>query len=95
MAGKEWSPRVNYELVEKALIREIEETIRSTKELTRYEGPDYKFGDFVSDKTWDLEDYRYIGWNSGILMAYLDLADKLKMKLPEELVKQANHYVYE
>lgn len=95
MAGKEWSPVFNYYEVEKSLIREIEGAIRAMKELTKYAGPDHEFGNVVALNTWDPEDYRYIGWNSGMLVAYLDLSDKLKMKLPKELVTRANHYIYE
>lgn len=95
MAGpKDWSPKVNYE-VERILIREIEGSIRAMKDLTKYAGPDHEFGNFVALNTWDVEDYRYIGWNTGMLIAYLDLAGKLKIKLPEELVTRGNYYIYE
>jgi hypothetical protein len=97
MARKEWypgSPRGTASMTPLIADR-LEEIIEMQRGITDYDGPDDGWDMHVANRVWPVDTYRNIGYNSGYMGAFLDIAFITDVKIPDTLRDRAQKYVYQ
>lgn len=91
--GRDWRPGKPGEF-DKLLKDMLEESIEAQRSMTEYKGPDEGWETHVANKSWGVDTYQKIGWNSGFIAATLNVVENMKSMVPESLVKEARYYIY-
>jgi hypothetical protein len=77
-----------------AVKQHLEMLVSVMRSATRYKGGDDAFIGWASDREWDAETYRDIGYYSGAIEAVLDLARVSGVRIEPGTESRAKAYVY-
>lgn len=94
---KEWMPPPDPALrdaLEGRIGRALRDMVREQRAVSRYEGPDEGFSQYVAEEDWDWE-FLAIVFNSGYIKSLLDLTADLRLRIPEDILKRARRHMAE